>query len=151
MLERRSFLLAAAALAARPALASKRPTDNAADEDYWARIAADFDVAADPIPLENGNWGVMARSVLQRYLAHTEMVNRRNTLYARNEYPTDLEQVRARVARTLGVEVDEIALTRNATEALQALIAGYGKLSAGDEILMADLDYPAMQDRKSVV
>ncbi len=146
MLERRSFLLAAAALAARPALASKRPTDNAADEDYWARIAADFDVAADPIPLENGNWGVMARPVLQRYLAHTEMVNRRNTLYARNEYPTDLEQVRARVARTLGVEVDEIALTRNATEALQALIAGYGKLSAGDEILMADLDYPAMQD-----
>jgi selenocysteine lyase/cysteine desulfurase len=144
MLGRRSFLISAAALIADPALASQPSTDKATDEDYWARVAADFDVAHDPIPLENGNWGVMARPVLQDYLANTAMVNRRNTLYARSEYPTDLERVRARVADTLGVHVDEIALTRNATEALQTLIAGYGKLTAGDEVLVADLDYPAM-------
>lgn len=146
MLGRRSFLLSAAALVVEPAFSSQSAVPDPADEVYWAGIAADFDVAQDPIPLENGNWGVMAGPVLREYLANTEMINRRNTLYARSEYPADLERVRARVARTLGVEVDEIALTRNATEALQALIAGYGKLSAGDEILMADLDYPAMQD-----
>jgi selenocysteine lyase/cysteine desulfurase len=44
------------------------------------------------------------------------------------------------------VNVDEIALTRNATEALQALIVGYGRLRPGDAVLYADLDYDAMQD-----
>lgn len=146
MLGRRSFLISAAALVAETGLSSQPSAPHAADEHFWARIAADFDVAQQPIPLENGNWGAMARPVLRNYLANTEMVNRLNTLYVRNDYPADLERIRARVAHTFGVQADEIALTRNATEALQALIAGYGRLAVGDEVLMADLDYPAMQD-----
>ncbi len=45
----------------------------------------------------------------------------------------------------LGVSADEIALTRNATEALQALIGGYNRLRPGDAVLYADLDYDSMQ------
>jgi selenocysteine lyase/cysteine desulfurase len=146
MIGRRSFIITAAALVSDVPRVVAAPIVESSDEIFWSKVASDFDIDIDPIPLENGNWGVMARPVLREYLGLTEMVNRRNTSYARSDYPSDMEQVRARVARTLGVDTDEIALTRNATEALQALIAGYGKLAAGDEVLMADLDYPAMQD-----
>jgi selenocysteine lyase/cysteine desulfurase len=146
MIGRRSFIISAAALASNVPRVMAAPVVDSSDEIFWSKVAADFDLDTELVPLENGNWGVMARPVLRDYLALTEMINRRNASYARNDYPGDMERVRARIARTLGVDTDEIALTRNATEALQALIAGYGKLSAGDEILMADLDYPAMQD-----
>ncbi len=54
-------------------------------------------------------------------------------------------RIRARVASELGVAVEEIALTRGATEALQALIGGYNRLRPGDAVLYADLDYDSMQ------
>jgi selenocysteine lyase/cysteine desulfurase len=115
------------------------------DETYWAEIAAQYDLSPEVIQLENGNWGIMARPVLAAYERHQAMVNRRNSYYARREYWGDLARVRARVAANLGVEPDEIAFTRGATEALQALIGGYNRLKPGDQVLIADLDYDSMQ------
>ena len=40
---------------------------------------------------------------------------------------------------------EEIAFTRNAAEALKALILGYNRLQPGDAVLYADLDYDSMQ------
>ncbi|MNT04216.1 Isopenicillin N epimerase [compost metagenome] len=40
--------------------------------------------------------------------------------------------------------IDEIVLTRGATEALQVLIAGYNRLQPGDAVLYADIDYDNM-------
>jgi selenocysteine lyase/cysteine desulfurase len=50
------------------------------------------------------------------------------------------------VAGFLNVSPNEIALTRGATEALQALIGGYNKLKPGDTVLYADLDYSEMKN-----
>jgi selenocysteine lyase/cysteine desulfurase len=47
-----------------------------------------------------------------------------------------------RVASALGVNDDEIVLTRNATESIHNLIRQYRGLVAGDAILYTDLDYP---------
>ncbi len=121
------------------------PEALASNQAYWATVAAQYDVLDDVIQLENGNWGMMARPVLARYERLTEMVNRRNSFYARRAYGGDLSGVRKRVADALGVSEDEIALTRNATEALQALIGGYNRLRPGDAVLYADLDYDSMQ------
>ena len=41
--------------------------------------------------------------------------------------------------------LDEIAFTRNATEAMKALILQYNRLKPGDAVLYADLDYDSMQ------
>ncbi|HAV50770.1 MAG TPA: hypothetical protein DCX75_11925 [Brevundimonas sp.] len=87
----------------------------------------------------------MARPVLAAYERHQAMVNRRNSYYSRREYGADLARIRSRVAANLGVEPDEIAFTRGATEALQALIGGYNRLKPGDQVLIADLDYDSMQ------
>ncbi len=117
----------------------------AADEAYWGRVAAHYEVTDEIIQLENGNWGMMPRPVLEAYERHTRDVNRRNSYYARREYGHDAMEVRRRAARALGVDEDEIAFTRGATEALQALIGGYNRLRPGDAVLYADLDYTSMQ------
>ncbi|HNP34209.1 MAG TPA: aminotransferase class V-fold PLP-dependent enzyme [Woeseiaceae bacterium] len=154
-ISRRSILrataFAAASLLAPIASSQVRATakdgavDIAIDGDYWRAIAADFDLDTRYANLENGFWGVMSRPVLERYVEHTEMVNRANSYYARRAYYDDYPKIVARVADALGAQPDEIALTRNATEALQNLIENYRGLQQGAAVMYADLDYDAMQ------
>ena len=117
----------------------------AGDETYWATIQAQYDISRAVVPLENGNWGVMSRPVQQAYAENLQRVNFDNTFYARRSYGADLSAVGERLAGVLGVSPDEIAFTRNATEALQALIGGYNRLSPGDAVPYAYLDYDAHQ------
>ena len=130
-----------------PALA--RPDDSpasvASDEAFWRRVAAHYRVSDAITNLEGGYWGIMAAPVLAEYVRHVEQVNAANSFYARGDYLVDLQAARTRVAAALGVEVDEIAFTRGATEALQSLIGGYNRLRPGDTVLYADVDYPGMQ------
>ena len=164
-MSRRRFLgsagLAGAALAA-PLVASSTdepipvlgrpdgaPGAVAQDEVYWSRVAAQYRVSPRITNLEAGYWGMMAAPVLADYVRHIERVNLESSFYARETFPADFEAVRKRVAGFLGAGIDEIALTRGATEALQCLIGGYNKLKPGDTVLYADLDYPAMQSAMS--
>lgn len=117
----------------------------AAAADDWDSVAREYDVTREIIQLEHGNWGMMARPVLQAYAASVERVNRDTSFYARRTMVPELEEVRIAVADTLGVGSDEIMLTRNATEAMKALILQYNRLRPGDAVLYADLDYDSMQ------
>lgn len=137
--DRRTLLGGAAALPLAAPLAA------AAQADDWERIARQYDVTREIIQLEHGNWGMMARPVAEAYRAHVARVNRDTSYYARRTMVGDLEKVRARLAQWMGVAFEEIALTRNATEALSALILQYNRLKPGDAILYADLDYFSMQ------
>lgn len=123
------------------------PPDIAArDERYWRRVARQYDVSSQMLNLEAGYFGLMSRPVLAAYQRHVTRVNREGSTFARREFPLVSQRIRARVAAELGVAADEIAWARNATEALQTLIRQYAPLRAGDTVLFADLDYPAMQD-----
>lgn len=141
-MNRRTLLGAATALPlAAPALARL----DTPDAPEWQAVIDQYDVTHDVIQLEHGNWGMMARAVLAAYRQHLERVNRDTSFYARRTMVPDLEAVRARAAQAMGVTPEEVALTRNATEALKALITGYNRLKSGDTILYADLDYDSMQ------
>lgn len=137
MMDRRTLLGATAVTAITPAFA--------ADDDRWAGIAAQYDITRKTVQLEHGNWGMMAKPVLAAYRGHVERVNRDTSFYARREMPGEIEAIRARVAAAMGVATRELAFTRNATEAMRALILGYNKLRPGDAVLHADLDYDSMQ------
>lgn len=125
------------------------PDALARDASYWARVAAQYDVTSEITQLENGNWGVVARPVMDVHRAKLEMVNRRNSYWQRREYPEEYRAIADRTAKMLGVSPEEIVFTRNATEALHALISGYNRLRPGDQVLFSDHDYdsmiPAMQ------
>ena len=117
----------------------------ASDETYWEKVAAQYEVTDQVTNLEGGYWGMMARPVLDAFHRNTERVNRESSFYARTRFGREANDVRERVAASLGVGPGEIAFSRNATEALQALISQYNRLDAGDTVMYADLDYPAMQ------
>jgi len=65
-----------------------------------------------------------------------------NTIFS---YGPRLEPIRAGLAAMLGCDAEEIAITRNATESLHAVLLGL-PLQAGDEVLTTTLDYWAMLD-----
>ncbi len=121
-------------------------TSIATDESYWRKVARHYDTTDDIINLENGYWGIMAKPVLKDYLTHSKTINNRNTLFARSEWWQEFIGIHQHVADFLNVKQSEIALTRGATEALQALIGGYNKLKPGDKVLYADLDYSEMKN-----
>jgi len=139
-IDRRTLLGAAALPFAAPAIAA-----SAVAHDDWERIAREYDVTRDVIQLEHGNWGMMARPVLAAYEAMVERVNRDTSYYARRTMVGDLEKARAALASAMGVGIDELAFTRNATEAMKVLILQYNRLKPGDAVLYADLDYDSMQ------
>jgi isopenicillin-N epimerase len=116
------------------------------DEPGWKAIAQNYEVTTKITNLENAYWGIMALPVLGEYQQLTEFINKENTFFARLQYSETYRGVRETVADLLNVDVGEIALTRGATEALQALIGGYNKLRPGDNVLYADLDYSEMKN-----
>ena len=117
----------------------------AQDRAFWEQVASLYDVDRGMANLENGYWGIMARPVLAECISQTEMINRQNTAYARTKFGADSDAVVSALARTAGVDKNEIAITRGATEALQNLIVNYNRLQPGDSVLYADLDYDSMQ------
>ena len=117
----------------------------AQDRAFWRQVASLYDVDRSMANLENGYWGIMSKPVLAEYLRQTEMINRRNTAYARTTFGADSDAVVAALADVARVDRTEIALTRGATEALQDLIVNYNRLQPGDSVLYADLDYDSMQ------
>lgn len=128
-----------------PAATAAAAGNGASDEDFWATVRRDYELRDGLINLEAGNWGIMSRPVLERYIEHSRRVNRDNSFYARRQYPRDVGAVLERLAAGLAVDPAELALTRNATEALQALIGGYRGLRVGDAVMYADLDYGSIQ------
>ncbi|HEV2594411.1 MAG TPA: aminotransferase class V-fold PLP-dependent enzyme [Sphingomicrobium sp.] len=138
-IDRRTLLGAAALPFATGALAAAPVTDD------WESIAREYDVTREVIQLEHGIWGMMSRPVIAAYRAMVERVNRDTSYYARRTMVGDLEASRAAVAHAVGVAVEELTFTRNATEAMKALILQYNRLRPGDAVLYADLDYDSMQ------
>ena len=145
-------LLGAASLAvgsrALPALetpAGAAPQDVARDEAFWARVAARYRVTDGLTNMEAGYFGLMALPVLEAFHRNIDRANRDSSFFARREYPAILTSVRAKVAAFVGAKPTELTFSRNATEALQALIGQYNRVGQGDTIMYADLDYNAMQ------
>lgn len=117
----------------------------ARDEQYWQTVAAQYRITDRVTNLEAGYFGLMAAPVLRKHHEHIDRVNRENSFFARREYGPLLRTARERVAAFVGAQPSEIALSRGATEALQALIGQYNRVGAGDTVMYADLDYNAMQ------
>jgi len=121
------------------------PQQVARDEAFWKQVAERYRVKDGLTNMEAGFFGMMALPVLEAYKKNIDRANRDSSYFARREFPALSQGVRTRVAEFIKAKPTEITFSRNATEALQALIGQYNKLSSGDTIMYADLDYNAMQ------
>ena len=117
--------------------------ETASDEDFWSEVRAAFTVDHNIINLNNGYCSPSPRCVqdaMRRYLDYSDM-GPYHTMVAVLE--RQIENVRARIAAAAGVDPEEIAITRNSSEALEN--AQYGiDLKPGDEVLTTNQDYPRM-------
>lgn len=152
MLGRRTFLSGATtALAGSAALAEAAkpvPLPGAAlfrqDEDrYWAALRRQFLIPPDVINLNNGTVGSSPRPVLKAVFDGYEQLEQM-TMPQPEDYPIwgygPWPEYRAPLARLMGAGVDQIAITRNATEANNYVANGFD-MKAGDEVLISDEEH----------
>jgi selenocysteine lyase/cysteine desulfurase len=123
---------------------SGRPADTVArDEDFWMNIREAFTVDRNMINLNNGGVSPSPRIVSDTEKRYLEIENMSPSYYMWNVLDPGIETVRRRLAREFGCDPEEIAITRNASEALENVQLGL-PLKAGDEVITTNQDYPRM-------
>jgi selenocysteine lyase/cysteine desulfurase len=123
---------------------SGRAADTVArDEDFWFNVRHAFTVDRNMINLNNGGVSPSPKIVMDTEIRYLEVENLNPSYYMWNVLDPGVETVRRRLARSFGCDVEEIAITRNASESLQIVQLGMN-LKAGDEVLTTNQDYPRM-------
>ncbi len=159
MWSRRAFLrstgvLGATALTARgsgieaiaeaaQSVADWTPEQVAQDEFFWREIQSGFTLDRTLTNLNNGNSSPTPRVVheaLKRYLDFSNQL----PVFYRGQLARNIETVRRRLADEFGCDTEELAITRNSSEALQIAQNGID-LQPGDEVLTTDQDYGRMR------
>jgi len=125
--------------------AASAPAALAQDEPFWESIRRRYGVTRDFIQLENGYYSLAADPVLDAYIRHVREVNATSSFYMRTRQVDDKLAVRHELARLLGCADEELIITRNTTESLDTVIAGFD-WKEGDEAVMAAQDYGSMLD-----
>jgi selenocysteine lyase/cysteine desulfurase len=115
-------------------------------EDFWVALRKKYRLKPDYINLEHGYYSLQATPVLEAFIGHVREVNYQASYYLRTVQTPDKDAARTELARLAGCSVDEIIITRNTTESLDTVIAGYD-WKPGDEAVMAVQDYGAMLDQ----
>jgi len=129
--------------AAARAVAHLGPADVAQDEDYWSVIQRCYSVNPDIINLNNGGVSPSPIVVQQAVERYNQLSNEGPSYYMWQILDQGREPLRAKLAALAGAKADEIAVNRNATEALNTIILGL-PLKAGDEVIGTKQDYPHM-------
>lgn len=129
--------------AAARRVAHLEPAEAARDEDFWFTIQNSFSVTRGIVNLNNGGVSPSPRVVteaLVRYIWQQEDA----TAYTMWEIlEPQSETIRTGLAEVFGCDREEIAITRNTSESLEALLFGMN-FKPGDEILTTTQDYPRM-------
>ncbi len=117
----------------------------ARDEDFWAEVQNAFNVDRSMVNLNNGGVSPTPGHVLEAMKRDLDYANQMPVYNGWKILEPQREGVRERMAREWGVDAEEVALTRNASESLQILQFGHD-LSDGAEVLTTNQDYPRMID-----
>ena len=130
-----------------PALASWQLLWDAAamndEEAYWTAIQRAFDLDPSVIYLNSAGLSPSPRVVLDAVVRDTRFTNTAPVEHLWRELEPRVERARAALAEEFGCEPEEIAITRNATEAMEILIFGL-PLRAGDEVIVTTQNYDRM-------
>jgi selenocysteine lyase/cysteine desulfurase len=119
------------------------PSEVAADEDFWVTVQRAFTVDRSLINLNNGGVSPSPAWVQDAMKKHLDLSNKAPTYYMWQIQEPQREGVRQRMAKEWGVDPEEIAFVRNASEGLQICQFGLD-LQRGDEVLTTTQDYPRM-------
>ena len=129
--------------AAMGSMADLTPYDAARDESLWGDLQQAFTMNRSLINLDNAWTCPSPRVVTQAlvdYIWDQEQVPAQQWI---NDFEDRVDTVRIALARQFDCDRAEIAIVRNATEALKTILYGV-PLQAGDEVLTSNHDYGSM-------
>ena len=115
----------------------------ATDESYWREIQQAFTVNRSYVNLNNGGVCPSPRVVQEAMKRYLDLSNEAPVHTMWQLLEPQVESVRRSLAREFGCDPEEMAITRNASEGLEAVQLGLD-LKAGDEVLTTTHDYPRM-------
>ncbi|MDE0300236.1 MAG: aminotransferase class V-fold PLP-dependent enzyme [Candidatus Poribacteria bacterium] len=115
------------------------------DEKFWSKVRDEFGIRSDSTYLNTGSLGLLPVQIANRVARYYQLFTTQGyeALFSTAEQQ---EVVRCRLAAFIGADEDEIAFTRNTTEAVAAIIDGI-KLNPEDEVLTTAHEYPAVMQR----
>jgi selenocysteine lyase/cysteine desulfurase len=123
---------------------NKTPLDaSVVDEDLWARMAQAYTVSPSILNLNNGGVSPQPKVVQDAVDRYYHLSNEAPTYYMWQILDKGREALRRKLADLAGTSNEEVAINRNATEALATVTWGL-TLNKGDEIIMTKQDYPNM-------
>ena len=119
----------------------RSPEQLADDEDFWYYVQQSFTVSSEIINLNNGGVSPSPKIVQDAMKRYHDLSNEAPSYYMWRVLDLGREPLRRDLARLSGCSNEEIAIHRNASEALETVIFGL-KLKAGDEVVVCKWDYP---------
>ena len=128
---------------AQQQIAGFTPEQAAAEEDFWALISQAYTVNPSIINLNNGGVSPSPKVVQDAVERFNKLSNEAPSYYMWRILDQGREPLRMKLANLAGADPEEIAVNRNATEALNTVIFGLD-LKAGDEVIGTKQDYPNM-------
>jgi isopenicillin-N epimerase len=115
----------------------------AADETYWSHIQRAFDMDRTMINLNNGGISPTPSHVLEQMVRDLRFVNELPVEHNWRVLEPRMESTRRELAKEFGCDTEEMAVTRNASEAMEILIFGLD-LQRGDEVIITNQNYGRM-------
>jgi len=115
------------------------------DEDFWRLIQQAYTVSPTILNLNNGGVSPSPKVVQEAVERYNRLSNEAPSYYMWRILDKGREPLRAQLAGLLGSSPEEVAINRNASEALETVIFGL-QLKAGDEVVLSKYDYPNMMN-----
>jgi selenocysteine lyase/cysteine desulfurase len=119
------------------------PSELANDEEFWHYVQQSYTIAPNFINLNNGGVAPAPKSVADAMKTNYDISNQGPSYFMWRIVDQGREPLRKSLAQIAGCHAEEIALHRNASEALETIIFGID-LKPGDEVVLTKQDYPNM-------
>ena len=117
------------------------PTQMIGEKIQWNEIKDAFPSKGSLIHLNSGSAGTMTLSTEQFVIASIKELNRHAPYKIWETWQETMQGIKKQLASIINVDFQQIALNRNATDGLNAIIFGF-KLKRRHSILAAKHDYP---------
>jgi len=111
------------------------------ETDFWGWVQQSFTTSPNVINLNNGGVSPQPKIVQDAFFRFHQLSNEAPSYYMWQILDQGRSALHADMAEFAGCMPEEIAIDRNTTEAINAVIFGLN-LKAGDEVVLAKQDYP---------
>ena len=119
------------------------PEEVAQGDEYWTQIQKAFDADRTMINLNNGGISPTPSHVLEQMIRDLKFTNELPVEHMWRILQPRMETTRRELAKEFGCDTEEMAVVRNASEAMEIMIYGLD-LQRGDEVVITNQNYGRM-------